>query len=122
MRTQAAFLRSRGRGGTIQRRRWKKMRKNIPTAAAILGVLALVTTGLASAASAADEAPVVRHTKKVKRVCVGPECGPYAPCGARCRPVCPDGYSCYPLYGAYGPYGGVGYWGSYTLSGWGPRW
>jgi hypothetical protein len=27
---------------------------------------------------------------------------------------CPDGYSCYPLYGAYGPYGGASYWGAYT--------
>jgi hypothetical protein len=27
---------------------------------------------------------------------------------------CPDGYSCYPLYGAYGPYGGQEYWAAYT--------
>lgn len=27
---------------------------------------------------------------------------------------CPDRYSCMALYGAYGPYGGVGYWGAYT--------
>lgn len=27
---------------------------------------------------------------------------------------CPDGYSCYPLYGAYGPYGGQSYWAAYT--------
>jgi hypothetical protein len=27
---------------------------------------------------------------------------------------CPDRYSCYPLYGAYGPYGGVAYWTAYT--------
>jgi len=27
---------------------------------------------------------------------------------------CPDGYSCYPLYGAYGPYGGKAYWAAYT--------
>jgi hypothetical protein len=37
-----------------------------------------------------------------------------------CVRVCPDGFSCYPLYGAYGPYGGVAYWGAYTLTGWGP--
>lgn len=30
---------------------------------------------------------------------------------------CPDGYSCYPLYGAYGPYGGTLYWGAYTAPG-----
>jgi hypothetical protein len=38
-----------------------------------------------------------------------------------CTRPCPDGYSCAPLYGAYGPYGGVGYWGAYTDSGWGYR-
>jgi hypothetical protein len=27
---------------------------------------------------------------------------------------CPDRVSCYPLYGAYGPYGGVAYWGAYS--------
>jgi hypothetical protein len=27
---------------------------------------------------------------------------------------CPDGYSCYPLYGAYGPYGGRSYWAGYA--------
>lgn len=27
---------------------------------------------------------------------------------------CPDRYSCSPLYGAYGPYGGQAYWRAYT--------
>ena len=46
-------------------------------------------------------------------------CGP-AGCNWHhvCAPVCPDGSSCTPLYGAYGPYGGEGYWGAYTDSGW----
>lgn len=35
-----------------------------------------------------------------------------------CARICPDGVSCYPLYGAYGPYGGVEYWAGYTRSGW----
>ena len=35
-----------------------------------------------------------------------------------CTRPCPDGYSCTPLYGAYGPYGGEAYWGAYTDSGW----
>jgi hypothetical protein len=94
------------------------MRKILLMATAIF----VITASGLTPATAADEAPAVRHTKKIKRVCVGPQCGPYVPCGVRCRTVCPDGYSCYPLYGAYGPYGGVGYWGGYTLSGWGPRW
>jgi hypothetical protein len=31
-----------------------------------------------------------------------------------CPRGCPDGVSCFPLYGAYGPWGGRGYWGSYS--------
>jgi len=35
------------------------------------------------------------------------------------RPTsCPDPYSCAPLYGAYGPYGGAAYWTRYTYAGW----
>jgi hypothetical protein len=34
-------------------------------------------------------------------------------CGWRhCRTRCPDRYSCAPLYGAYGPWGGERYWAS----------
>src|SRR5262245_2945779 len=49
-------------------------------------------------------------------------CGPLG-CDWRrvCPRRCPDGISCYPLYGAYGPYGGTGYWAAYTPSGWGWR-
>jgi hypothetical protein len=47
-------------------------------------------------------------------------CGP-AGCNLHhvCARPCPDGYSCSPLYGAYGPYGGDAYWASYTYGGWG---
>ena len=38
-----------------------------------------------------------------------------------CPRICPSRYSCFPLYGAYGPYGGTSYWGAYTYSGWGYR-
>ena len=69
-------------------------------------------------AARADERSAVSH-KRVRQVCAGPHCGPYTPCGTRCRVVCPDGHSCYPLYGAYGPYGGVGFWGAYSFTGWG---
>jgi hypothetical protein len=34
------------------------------------------------------------------------------------RPACPDPYSCSPLYGAYGPYGGAAFLTRYTYSGW----
>jgi hypothetical protein len=86
----------------------------------VMAAVALSSSDWVGPAARADEAPAVRH-KKVRH-CTGPKCGPYAPCGVRCRVVCPDGYSCYPLYGAYGPYGGVGYWGAYTYSGWGRGW
>jgi|RhiMethySRZTD1v2_1073278.scaffolds.fasta_scaffold786368_1 hypothetical protein len=91
-----------------------------------LAIAATVMMALAPApwvtpsAGAAEAASIVR--KPVKKACTGRHCGPYAPCDGRCRRiVCPDGYSCGSLYGAYGPYGGVAYWGSYTLSGWGWR-
>jgi hypothetical protein len=46
-------------------------------------------------------------------------CSPQG-CGWRriCGSPCPDGYSCFSLYGAYGPYGGAAYWSAYTSSGW----
>jgi hypothetical protein len=65
--------------------------------------------------------PVVRHSKKIRHICLGPHCGPYGSCGVRCRIVCPDRYSCYPLYGAYGPYGGIAFWGAYSYTGWAYR-
>ena len=86
----------------------------------IIAVLfALVVSGFLMWPAMSDEAPVIRH-KRI-HVCPGPRCGPYTVCGVRCRVVCPDGYSCYPLYGAYGPYGGTRFWGSYTFTGWGYR-
>ena len=33
-----------------------------------------------------------------------------------CYRGCPDGISCYPLYGHYGPYGGRSYWSSYSYT------
>src|SRR5262245_66690334 len=42
------------------------------------------------------------------------DCGPYG-CQWRHKLYgCPDRLSCYPLYGAYGPYGGAAYWGAYS--------
>jgi hypothetical protein len=90
------------------------MRRVIFAAAA---ACAFFASGALTQNAAADGMQAVRHAR-VHHACSGGHCGPYKPCGTRCR-VCPDGYSCAPLYGAYGPYGGVGYWGGYTLSGWG---
>ena len=86
----------------------------------VAAVFALICSLSFTSAATADEGPIIRH-KKIRHICVGRHCGPYTPCGARCRVVCPDRYSCYPLYGAYGPYGGTGFWGAYTYSGWGYR-
>jgi hypothetical protein len=36
----------------------------------------------------------------------------------RCHTPCPDRYSCSPLYGAYGPWGGEQYWAAYSYT-WG---
>jgi hypothetical protein len=42
-------------------------------------------------------------------------------CGLRCRAICPDGYSCSPLYGGFRlPYANPAYWSRYTASGWTP--
>jgi hypothetical protein len=86
---------------------------------AIAAVAMVASFGGSTSKAVADEAPVVHHSRAAGHVCHGPRCGPYAACGPRCRRVCPDGYSCQALYGAYGPYGGVGFWGGYTLTGWG---
>jgi hypothetical protein len=83
----------------------------------LAAVVTLIASGALTQGARADEGPPVRHAKRV-HACHGPNCGPYAPCGARCG-GCPDRYSCAPLYGAYGPYGGVGYWGAFTYAGWG---
>jgi hypothetical protein len=41
------------------------------------------------------------------------DCGPSG-CRRYRTYACPDRLSCYPLYGAYGPYGGAAYWGTYS--------
>jgi hypothetical protein len=40
----------------------------------------------------------------------------YDPSNPHCRRFnpCPDRYSCTPLYGSYGPFGGQAFWGVYT--------
>jgi hypothetical protein len=87
----------------------------------VAAVFALICSIYLTSAATADEGPIIRHGKKIRHICLGRHCGPYTPCGVRCRVVCPDRYSCYPLYGAYGPYGGTRFWGAYTYSGWGYR-
>jgi hypothetical protein len=88
-------------------------------AAMFMLALSVPLLGAINGSANADEGPAVRHARRSAPTCQGPKCGPYAPCGVRCRVICPDGYSCQSLYGAYGPYGGTAYWGAYTYSGWG---
>jgi hypothetical protein len=80
-----------------------------------LGMLALGSILSPSFAADADLAP--RHSRHVAESC--PRiwaCGGGVCDWQRvCRPVaCPDGYGCYPLYGAYGPYGGAAFWSSFS--------
>lgn len=89
------------------------MRKLILTMAA-LAMVASVTS------EARADGMAVKSVRQARHVCHGSGCGPYTPC-RNCRAICPDGYSCSPLYGAYGPYGGTAYWGGFTYTGWGYR-
>ena len=87
----------------------------------IAGVcLATISTGSFGTLAADRAVPGVRHTNAGCQVC-GPN-GCFWQ--SVCRPVviCPSRYSCGPLYGAYGPWGGESYWGAYTFAGWGNRW
>jgi hypothetical protein len=49
-----------------------------------------------------------------KRYVTRSDCGPRGCEWRRRVHGCPDRLSCYPLYGAYGPYGGVAYWSAYS--------
>lgn len=84
-------------------------------------VLALAALSFSTDARAAEMG--VPHARVANAL---PPCTEAGPCNPaclhhHCRPFCPDGYSCYPLYGAYGPYGGIAYWDAYTGGGWGYR-
>jgi len=95
--------------------------------AAAAGIAALLAgvmpSNRAEAADIAYKARPGSYSERVHSSCREVwRCGP-AGCGWRhvCWRGCLDGYSCYPLYGAYGPYGGVRYWGAYSASLWGYR-
>jgi hypothetical protein len=91
--------------------------KNLKLMAILLWALA-VTSGLAGAADLGALAP---SGSEVVVSQAGPHCTRIWNCrGEMCRwrrvcwHGCPDRYSCSPLYGAYGPYGGSAYWGAYS--------
>jgi hypothetical protein len=89
-----------------------------------LTVALVVSSGIGVGANAADVEML--RDGRTRIVTASPNCQDVWRCGPAgcnwrrvCTRPCPDHYSCYPLYGAYGPYGGVAYWGSYTDTGWG---
>jgi hypothetical protein len=71
----------------------------------ILAMLAAISWDIFSHNVFAGGISVRPHARK---------CGRYDYCGA---PVACPPWTCYSLYGAYGPYGGKSYWGRYT-DGW----
>ena len=82
-----------------------------------------MVVGAANVSATATAAELT--TPHARVTMVGPHCHSVRYCGPHgcvwrhsCHALCPDGYSCYPLYGAYGPYGGVAYWDGYTGGGW----
>lgn len=90
-------------------------------AAAFMPVLASMSLSFDAKAADTDLPRVNRD----RIVTASPNCRDLWRCGPAgcdwhhvCARPCPDGYSCYPLYGAYGPYGGGAYWASYTYGGW----
>jgi hypothetical protein len=97
------------------------MRKALSMLATTFVVMSTSGAMLAGAKAADLSAGYTPRTAALSRNCQDiVRCGPDG-CNTfhLCSRPCPDGTSCFPLYGAYGPYGGVGYWGAYTDSGWG---
>lgn len=84
------------------------MRQPLYFVAAILAISSFALL-MASPGQAADLNVNKRHISRS-------DCGPYGCRSHRITYGCPDGLSCYPLYGAYGPYGGAAYWGTYSYS------
>jgi hypothetical protein len=98
---------------------------NITTAVVGIGISVLLGT-LASANGAELYAPPAGAPAVASPIYQG--CRPGWLCGPErcdhrraCRPTYSEAYVGYPLYGAYGPYGGSLYWGAYTAGGWGFR-
>jgi hypothetical protein len=82
------------------------MRRPLYFVAAIIAISSLAWL-FASPGQAADFNVNKRHVSRS-------DCGPSGCRRHRITYGCPDRVSCYPLYGAYGPYGGAAYWGAYS--------
>jgi hypothetical protein len=100
---------------------WSKVMKRFNSLIGTGFFLGFVSFGSVSTVASAAEIYGEPHGPQPIRVHVHRKTGgTLAACGWKCRSVCPDGYSCYPLYADYNmPYGSAAYWGRYTVSGWG---
>jgi hypothetical protein len=111
------------RGGPAPRQaKGIAMHRILATISSALFVLAISLPAEAAELGAPAKRATVRHAVKAPISCSScrhvRRCGP-AGCGwRRISTGCADRYSCSPLYGAYDPYGGVGYWAAYS-PGWG---
>ena len=82
------------------------MRRALYSVAAIIAISSVALL-FASRVQAADLNANKRHFSRS-------DCGPYGCQRQRKLYGCPDRFSCFPLYGAYGPYGGAAYWAAYS--------
>jgi hypothetical protein len=93
-------------------------------------VLLTLATGICLLAAGSSQLPgaelALREGRTAVPDAVGPHCWRARICGPagcewrrRCWHACAGGrdsrYTCGPLYGAYGPWGGRGYWDAYTM-------
>jgi hypothetical protein len=86
-----------------------------------IALCSLTVAGSGSTAGAADRGTLAPVTSERTASRIGPHCTRIWSCQGDlcswqhvCWRGCPDRYSCSPLYGAYGPYGGAAYWGAYS--------
>ncbi|MGY4569197.1 hypothetical protein GPL21_28535 [Bradyrhizobium pachyrhizi] len=93
-------------------------RRKLPAIALGMVALPLIDALGGSAVSAAElsVSPAPRTVQRVSGNCQRLQyCrGDVCQWKRVCWHGCPDRYSCAPLYGAYGPYGGRDYWAAYS--------
>jgi hypothetical protein len=99
------------------------MRKFVAALAVVLATAFCLSerSGATSLAAPAGLASAIEATQSVESVmyrCHRVQYCTPAGCEWRrsCYRGCPDGISCFPLYGHYGPWGGRAYWGAYSSS------
>ena len=81
-------------------------------------VMVVLTSAVCGTLDASADGIAIK--RPIKKVLVYPATCVHSRCLVP-RVLCPDGYSCFSLYGGYGPYGGSLYWTRYTYAGWSHR-